>query len=53
MRLSDVLRDIGANGFGQAALLLFLAAFVLITCHAYSGKRKAEHERMSRLPLED
>ena len=53
MRLSDVLRDLDAGAFGQAALLLFLAAFVLVACHAYSRKRKAVHERMSRLPLED
>ena len=53
MKLSDVLRDLGADGFGQAALLLFLASFILIAVHAYSRKRKPLHERMSRLPLED
>jgi cbb3-type cytochrome oxidase subunit 3 len=53
MRLSDALRDLGADGFGQIALLLFFAAFVLLARHAYSSKRKDEHERMSRLPLED
>ena len=53
MRLSDVLRDIGADGFGQAALLLFFVTFVLIAWHTYSGKRKADHEKASRLPLED
>ena len=53
MRLSDALRDLGADGFGQAALLLFFATFVAIAFRAYSAKRKAEYERMSRLPLED
>lgn len=53
MKLSDVLRDLGADGFGQAALLLFFVTFVSIAWHTYSRKRKAEYERVSRLPLED
>ena len=53
MRLSDALRDLGADGFGQAALLLFFATFVVIAWHTYSAKRKTEYERASRLPLED
>jgi len=53
VRLSDALRDLGADGFGMAALLLFFAAFVLIAVRAYSKKRKAEYEKASRLPLED
>jgi cbb3-type cytochrome oxidase subunit 3 len=53
MKLSDALRDLGAGGFGQAALLLFFGAFVLIAWHTYSRKRKTDYERASRLPLED
>ena len=53
MRLSDALRDLGPNLFGEAALLLFLGAFALITWRAFSRKRSAEYERAAQLPLED
>ncbi len=48
-----MLRDLGADAFGIAALLLFFSAFVLIAVRAYSRKRKTEYEQASRLPLED
>ena len=52
MRLSDVLRDLGLTGFGVAALLLFLAAFLAIVWRTWSRKRRQDYERASRLPLE-
>lgn len=53
MRLSDVARGIGLDGLGELGLILFVGAFALIVWHTYSKSRKAELERMSRLPLED
>jgi cbb3-type cytochrome oxidase subunit 3 len=53
VRLSDVLRGLGADSWGVAALLLFLTAFILIAWRTFSRRRRKDYERASRLPLEN
>jgi cbb3-type cytochrome oxidase subunit 3 len=53
MRLSDIMAAAGLGSWAQAALILFLVAFVLLLVAALAPRRRAEFERASRLPLGD
>ena len=53
MRLGDVLRDAGLAGLGELALLLFVGLFAAIVWRTFSGRRREEQDRASRLPLEE
>jgi len=53
MRLSDVVSGAGLAFYAQVALVLFLIAFLVIALRLWLGRDRAEHERMSRMPLAD
>jgi cbb3-type cytochrome oxidase subunit 3 len=43
----------GLSGWAEAALVLFMAAFVAIVAWTFWPSRKPAYDRASRLPLED
>ncbi len=53
MRLSDIMAAAGLSGWAEAALVLFLAAFVTILIAVMAPSRRQEFDRLSRLPLDD
>jgi len=53
MRLSDIMAAAGLAGWAQAALVLFLVAFLAIGVAIAAPSRRKEFERASRMPLDD
>lgn len=53
MRLSDIMAAAGLAGWAQAALILFLVAFVAIVIAVLAPSRRREYDRASRIPLDD
>lgn len=53
MRLSDIMANAGLAGWAQAALILFLVAFLAILVAVFAPSRRREFDRASRMPLDD
>lgn len=53
MKLSDVMSNAGLAGWAEAALVLFLLAFLGIVVAIFRPSRKAGMDAASRLPLDD
>jgi cbb3-type cytochrome oxidase subunit 3 len=53
MRLSDIMANAGLAGWAQAALILFLLAFLVILVAVFAPSRRREFDRASRMPLND
>lgn len=53
MRLSDIMAAAGLAGWAQAALVLFLVAFVALLVAVFAPSRRREFERASRMPLDE
>jgi cbb3-type cytochrome oxidase subunit 3 len=53
MRLSDIMSGMQLSSYAEVALILFVLAFVVVGCSAFSARRAAEWERCRRLPLSD
>jgi cbb3-type cytochrome oxidase subunit 3 len=53
MRLSDIVSHAGLAGYAEAALILFMIAFVAIVLRIFWPSRQREMDAMSRLPFED
>lgn len=53
MKLSDIMAAAGLAGWAQAALILFLVAFVAILVAVFAPSRRGEFEAASRMPLND
>lgn len=53
MRLSDIMAAAGLAGWAQAALILFLVAFVAILVAVFAPSRRGEFDRASHMPLDD
>lgn len=53
MRLSDIMAAAGLAGWAQAALVLFLVAFVAIAVAVLAPSRRDEFEQAGRMPLDD
>lgn len=53
MRLSDIMANAGLAGWAQAALILFLLAFLVILVAVCAPSRRREFDRASRMPLDD
>ena len=53
MRLSDVMAHAGLTVYPIAALLIFLAVFIVMTRRTLARERKPEYTRAASLPLRD
>lgn len=53
MKLSDIMAAAGLAGWAQAALILFLVAFVVILFTVFAPSRRREFEAASQMPLHD
>lgn len=53
MKLSDIMAAAGLAGWAQAALVLFLVAFLAILVAVFAPSRRREFEAASRMPLQD
>ncbi|MDZ4674906.1 MAG: cbb3-type cytochrome c oxidase subunit 3 [Gemmatimonadota bacterium] len=53
MKLSDIMAAAGLSGWAQAAMILFLLAFVAILVAVLAPSRRREFEAASRMPLQD
>lgn len=53
MKLSDIMAYAQLSGYAEVALVLFLAAFVVITVRTFAPSRAEELETIARLPLDD
>jgi cbb3-type cytochrome oxidase subunit 3 len=53
MKLSDIMAAAGLAGWAQAALVLFLVAFLAILVRVFSPSRRREFDQASRMPLQD
>jgi cbb3-type cytochrome oxidase subunit 3 len=53
MSLSDILGHAGLSGWAEAALILFIAAFLAIAARTFWPGRQREMDEAARLPLED
>ncbi|MCL4865809.1 MAG: CcoQ/FixQ family Cbb3-type cytochrome c oxidase assembly chaperone [Gemmatimonadales bacterium] len=53
MKLSDIMAAAGLAGWAQAALILFLVAFVAILIRVFAPSRRREFEAAGRMPLDD
>jgi len=53
MKLSDIMAAAGLSGWAEAALVLFLVAFVAILITVFAPSRRGEFEAASQMPLHD
>jgi cbb3-type cytochrome oxidase subunit 3 len=53
MKLSDVVANAGLALWAEIALILFVIAFAAVLWRVFRPSSRAEHDRMSRLPLDD
>ena len=53
MRLSDIMSGMQLSSYAEVALIMFVIAFIVVACSAFSARRAAEWERCRRLPLSD
>ena len=53
MSLSDIMGHAGLSGWAEAALILFMAAFLVIVVRTFWPGRQREMDEAARLPLED
>jgi cbb3-type cytochrome oxidase subunit 3 len=53
MKLSDIMAHAGLSMYAQVALVLFVAAFLLITIRTFAPSRASELAHMATLPLDD
>lgn len=53
MSLTDLMSNSGLSGYAEAALVLFLLAFLVIAVRIFLPGRRAEMDAASRLPLDD
>ena len=51
--LSDIVSHAGLHGYAEAALVLFVLAFIAIVVRVFAPSRKDEMDAMARKPLED
>lgn len=53
MSLSDIMGHAGLSAWAEAALILFMAAFLVIAVRTFRPGRRAEMDDAARLPLDD
>jgi cbb3-type cytochrome oxidase subunit 3 len=53
VKLSDVMSNAGLAGYAEAALVLFVLAFIGIVLAVFRPSQKARMDAASRLPLDD
>ncbi len=53
MKLSDVMSNAGLAGYAEAALVLFVLAFLGIVIAIFRPSLKSKMDAASRLPLDD
>jgi cbb3-type cytochrome oxidase subunit 3 len=53
MSLTDIMSAAGLSRWAEAALLLFIVAFVAIVWRIFLPSRKRSYEDAARLPLDD
>lgn len=53
MKLSDVMSHAGLAGYAEAALVLFMLAFLGIVIAIFRPSQKERMDAASRLPLDD
>lgn len=53
MSLTDIMSGSGLVHFAEAALLLFVLAFLLVVARTFAPGRRAELDRIRHLPLDD
>ncbi len=53
MSLTEIMSNAGLSRYAEAALLLFVFAFVVIVWRIFRPSNRQALERQARLPLED